>query len=59
MDQNLTTGNPKIDFVLLGIGWVCAFISMATLPVILSSLASLLVIVNQVIIYRNRKKTNK
>lgn len=55
MDNVFTTGNPKVDAGLLVVAWVCAFITPQIIPIILSSLASALVIINQIIIFRNRK----
>jgi hypothetical protein len=58
MDHNLFTGNPKLDFVGLAIAWLFVWMTPAQVPIILSSIASLLVIVNQIIVYKTRKKKN-
>ena len=50
------TGNPLTDLIFLVIAWVFAAITLELLPVILSSIASVCVIVNQYIIYKNRKR---
>lgn len=57
MDNNFT-GIPKMDYVLLGGGWIGGFLTLSALPIILSSIASALVILNQYYIYKNRKKKN-
>lgn len=56
MDNNLFTGGTKADYILLGIGWLGGVVTLSALPIILSSIASLLVIANQYYIYKNRKK---
>jgi hypothetical protein len=47
MDNNFSTGSPKIDFVLLGVAWLFAFIDWKVVPVALSCMASVFVIVKQ------------
>jgi hypothetical protein len=60
MEHNFFTGNPKMDFVLLGIAWLFAWINPQTIPLILSSIASGLVIINQLnTLYKNRKNVGK
>jgi hypothetical protein len=54
---NFSTGSNKADYFLLGISWLFAGLTWQAIPVILSSVASLCVIANQVIIYKNRKQT--
>jgi hypothetical protein len=57
MDLNqFSTGNLKLDIVLLGISWTGAFATLSAVPIILSSIASIMVIINQVYQYQNRKK---
>jgi hypothetical protein len=56
MDNNLLTGNPKVDYFLLALAWLFAFMSWQNVPVILSSVASFCVIVNQIITYRKNTK---
>jgi hypothetical protein len=46
-NSSLMTGNQKLDWFLLGIGWIFAAITPASIPIILSSIASALVIINQ------------
>lgn len=53
---NFSTGNSKMDYFLLGGAWLMASFNWQTVPVILSSIASALVILNQVTIYKNRNK---
>jgi hypothetical protein len=54
-DHQHNTGNRFFDIGLLGISWVCGFISINVtyIPIILSSLASLLSIYYQ---YQKNKK---
>lgn len=59
MDNNFSTGTPKMDYVLLGTGWIGGVITLSALPIILSSIASALVILNQYYIYKNRKKNKQ
>lgn len=56
MADNNATGNLKVDAILLASSWILAFINPAFIPIILSSVASFMVIVNQIIQYKNRKK---
>lgn len=53
---NISTGNAKVDFVLLGVSWGGALWNPQTVPIVLSSAASLLVILNQLYIFKTRKK---
>jgi hypothetical protein len=55
-NSTFLTGNPKVDFVLLGIAWVFAGINPQSIPIILSSIASVLVIVNQIVTLRKKKR---
>jgi hypothetical protein len=54
----LFTGNPKTDYLLVTAAWVFAWVNPQTIPVVLSSLASLLVIINQcrLLIKKNKNK---
>jgi hypothetical protein len=57
MENNYLPGNPLLNGILLTIAWFFAWIDLKAVPVILSSLASLLVIVNQgVTLYKSRKE---
>jgi len=56
MDNFQFTGNPKADYFLLGIGWIGAVVSLEAIPIILSSIASIMVIYNQYQIAKNKKK---
>lgn len=54
------SGNPLLNCILLSIAWFFAWIDLKAVPVILSSLASLLVIVNQgVVLYKSRKEKRR
>jgi hypothetical protein len=50
------TGHKFMDFGLLGISWICGFISMNVtyVPIILSSIASLLSIYYQIKKHKNK-----
>jgi hypothetical protein len=57
-DTTTNTGEGITGFVLMAISWVCGYISLSvtSIPIILSSIASALVIVNQIIQFRKNKK---
>lgn len=62
MDNLPSTGKPQIDFVMLGIAWLFAFIDWKIVPVLLSCMASAFVMVkNGMDMYDKwkQKKQNK
>jgi hypothetical protein len=59
MDNNILTGVPKIDKAMILMSWllgIIGLISLKSLPIILSCIASVMVMINQYIIYKNRPK---
>jgi hypothetical protein len=50
---------PKVDAMLLGASWLFAFVSLSTLPIVLSCCASLFVIYNQYTLYKKNKNVGK
>lgn len=59
MDNSILTGIPKIDKAMILVSWllgIIGLISLKSLPIILSCIASVTVIINQIIVYKNRPK---
>lgn len=59
MDNSILTGIPKIDKAMILVSWllgIIGLISLNSLPIILSCIASVTVIINQIIVYKNRPK---